>query len=451
MARVRVLAMDHYFDQDLKRLEAHPGIDVRRFPYQRLRRPALRVMGDAVATGLAPYNRPDLAPARARYARWLEREVRRLYLERRFDLIVLPSDTFFYVRCLPQAAHALGIPVVVVQKETTISHDTMTKHSLEMREEARFISDFMTVCSERQREFWVRAGADPELIEVTGQPRFDVYAEPVRRSVSGRRQVLFLSYFLDTYVPGVGRGKGLRVWEPLREATERALIDAVRRGICDVVVKCHPQQQHRAEVARYERLAGLSWMRGVSVADQDADTRDLILASDTVVGFQTTALYEAVAARKSTIYAAWGPEFERHRSGLIPFHDAPPSCLRHAGSAEALSVMLAADQAPEGSRCANWYEDALGRIDGHATDRVVNRLVAVAGTSRATGTRRALDRRRRQFAISLLARSIATETMWIAAIPVARLAGERRRVGIRLRHAREGRTLATATLRGKDR
>ena len=65
--------------------------------------------------------------------------------------------------------------------------------------------------------------------------------------------------------------------------------------------------------------AGTSWNVEVSVASVDADTRDLILASDIVVGFQTTALYEAVAARKRTIYAAWGAEYQLHQSGLIPF------------------------------------------------------------------------------------------------------------------------------------
>jgi hypothetical protein len=451
MARLGVLAMDHYFDQDLRSLEADPRVDVRRFPYQRLRRAALRMIGSAVATGLQAYNRPEVADARARYARWLNREVRRLYLERSFDVIVLPSDTFFYVRTLPQAAHALGIPVVVVQKETTISHDTMTQHSLEMREQARFISDFMTVCSDLQREFWMRAGADGDLISVTGQPRFDAYAEPRPRAVSQRKRVLFLSYFLDAYVPGVGRGRGLRTWEPLRTATESALIDAARRGTCDLVVKCHPQQPHRAEVARYARLAGTAWNVGVSVADVDADTRDLILASDVVVGFQTTALYEAVAARKRTIYAAWGAEYQRYRSGLIPFHTAPQSCLNHADSATSLSAMLDDDRTPERAQCASWYEQAIGPIDGHATDRVVERLATVAAAWPATDERRALERGRRRFAVSLLARSVAAATLWTAAMPVAVVAGERRRVGVRLRRAHEARSMAMASLHRENR
>ena len=71
MHPVRVLALDHFFDQDLRSLEAVPQLDVRRFPYQRLRRRAIRIMGDTVGRGLVAYNDPALAHARGLYAAWL--------------------------------------------------------------------------------------------------------------------------------------------------------------------------------------------------------------------------------------------------------------------------------------------------------------------------------------------------------------------------------------------
>ena len=204
---------------------------------------------------------------------------------------------------------------MVVQKETTISQATMETFSREVGAAAPFISDFMTVCSERQREFWVRAGADAGVIEVTGQPRFDVYATANEESPSTPRRVLFLTYALDAYVPGAGRGDGSLAWHSLREETEAALLEQVRAGACELVVKCHPQQGRAAEARRLAALAGPLWNHGISIAAQDADTRDVIMAADVVVGFQTTALYEAVAARRNVIYAAWGAAYERHRAG----------------------------------------------------------------------------------------------------------------------------------------
>jgi hypothetical protein len=446
MKSLRILALDHYFDQDLRALAANPRLDVRRIPYQRLRGPALRIMGKAVGTGLRAYNDPAIAAARSRYAAWLSREVERLYLERPFDIIVLPSDTFFYVRALPAAAHRLGIPVMVVQKETTISRATMERFSAEVATQAPFISDAMTVCSDRQKQFWTRAGADPDLVEVTGQPRFDMYASRPGAAAAPRRRLLFLTYALDAYVPGAGRGKGLRTWRPLRDATESVLLEAARTGTCEVVVKCHPQQHRRAEVARLEQLAGNTWEHGIQVAAQDADTRELIMAADIVIGFQTTALYEAVAAHRCAIYAAWGEEYERHRSGLIPFDEAPADCVRHATSAQALAALLTEVCAPRAS-CAAWYEEALGTVDGHAADRVAERVAIVAGAGHATGERLDIERRRRRFAVGLLARSVAAEALWTAAIPAAKIAGEQRRVAVRRQRAREGRALANESLR----
>jgi hypothetical protein len=448
---VRVLAMDHFFAQDLDALEAHPLLEVRRFPYQRLRGPAIRMMGAAVASGLHAYNRPSLAPARERYGAWLVREVRRLYLERAFDVMVIPSDTFFYVRSLPAAAHRLGLPVVVVQKETTISADTMEAHSAEMRGAAPFIADLMTVCSERHRQFWLRAGAPPERIEVTGQPRFDVYASPAPRRTGPRRRVLFLGYQLDAYVPGVGQGAGLTTWGPLRDETEAVLLEAARSGSCEVLVKCHPQQDHRVERARWERASGATWGRTVVMADVDADTRQLILDSDLVVGFQTTALYEAAAAGRSVIYAAWGTEYDRCRASLVPFEEAPAGCLRHATSATELRQLLASEPGVPRPGCRSWYEEALGPVDGLATDRVAQRLGAVAADWPPGAARLGLEARRRPYARVLLIRALAAEAAWTAAIPVAQLAGERRRVGIRRRRARAQRALATATLRSGSR
>lgn len=444
--RVRVLAMDHYFDQDLRALEAHPRLDIRRFPYQRLRGPAIRILGAEVATGLRAYARPGLEPQRRRYGTWLVGEVRRLYLERAFDVIVLPSDTFFYVRGLPEAAHALGVPVVVVQKETTISEATMEAHSAEMQVLAPFTADFMTVCSERHRQFWQRTGADRSLIEVTGQPRFDLYASQRATVRSARRRVLFLTYQLDAYVPGAGRGMGLRTWGPLRDATEAVLLDAVRQGGHEVVVKCHPQQDHRAEASRLAARAGPAWNHGLSLAAMDADTRELIVASDLVIGFQTTAMYETVAAGRTAVYAAWGEEYERYRDRLIPFHQAPPGCVHHATSAERLAALVASPPAlPAG--CADWYEEALGPVDGYAVARVADRLSAVAAAWPPSSTRRELELQRRRFAVGLLVRSATAEAVWTLAAPVARVAGQERRVRGRRKLAGQRRAMATVTLR----
>ena len=262
--------------------------------------------------------------------------------------------------------------------------------------------------------------------------------------------MLFLTYALDAYVPGAGRGDGSSTWESLRSETEAELLDQVRTESCDVIVKCHPQQDHAAEARRLAAIAGAAWKHGFSMAAQDADTRKLIMATDVVVGFQTTALYEAVAAGRTVIYAAWGDAYKRYRDGLIPFDRAPADCVRHARSAQMLATLLTEQTAPRSSGCETWYEWALGVVDGRSTDRVVERLMAVASAWSATETRRELDSRRRGFSVGLLARSLAKEAVWTAATPVAAALGQQRRVALRRRRAGDDRRIATRTLTDRE-
>ena len=108
--------------------------------------------------------------------------------------------------------------------------------------------------------------------------------------------------------------------------------------------------------------------------------------------------------------------------------------------------MIGAGRPAGGSHCITWSEEALGTLDGKATERVARRLEAVAGAWSATDRRRELDTRRRRYALGYLARSVAAETVWTVAAPVAVIAGEQRRVGVRRKRAREGRATAVATL-----
>ena len=321
-AALRVVVLDHYFGQDIAALRETAGqsIEWRVVPYFRFRNAANRIFPESVRDGLAPYSAPDLADVRARYADRLRREVGRLYREWPFDVFVLPSDTFYYVRELAPICHALGAPVIVVQKETTITDATFEQHAPDVAAHAPFVADRMTVCSERHKSFWVSAGADPNLIEVTGQPRFDVYtrgrAHPRWKEVGldgAPRTVLFLSYEIDAYLHGLPAELD---WATLRAQTEKALYEAVESG-WRVVVKLHPQQPFDDE-ARRLRATAPGFGRDVVLAQPDTDTRLLLLLADAVVGFQSTALLEALALRKPAAYAGWGVLHDAMAPALCP-------------------------------------------------------------------------------------------------------------------------------------
>src|SRR3954453_6781783 len=176
--RVELLVLDHFFDQDIDSLRRALGDDgrIRTISYEALRDEALAVFPTEVTQGLEPFAQPGWHALRAAYAERLAGLLADEYARRPFDAFVSPSDTFYYVRAAPEACQRLGVPFFVAQKEPTTSEHTMRVPSQRLREFAPPIATRMTVCSERHREFWLRAGADPERVVFTGQPRFDFYA-----------------------------------------------------------------------------------------------------------------------------------------------------------------------------------------------------------------------------------------------------------------------------------
>jgi hypothetical protein len=199
-----------------------------------------------------------------------------------------------------------------VQKETTISPYTMQVHSKTIGTHYPFVSDYMTVCSARQKQFWTNAGAPADKIEITGQPRFDFYHQPDRwqplealgtPKLPGRKRILMLSYMLGAYIPIADFESGKLSWAPLRNQTEDVLLELVQRGDYQLLVKPHPQQALADVAAIEKKLARASRVAGDALlVPASADTRHLLAAADVIVGFQTTALLEALLLDRNVIY-----------------------------------------------------------------------------------------------------------------------------------------------------
>jgi len=391
---MRLLVLDHFFDQDIAALRdaAAPDDELRVLPYEPLRTEALRVFPPEVARGLEPYARPELEDHRRRWAALLERYLEEEFSAWPFDALVLPSDLFFYVRAAPAACHRLGAPLLVVQKETTISPNTMIEHADRVRRYAPPLAYRMTVCSERQRDFWLNAGGEPDRIEVVGQPRFDLYA--AQAETGGERgddppKVLFFSYHVDAYHPSTGSRKP--VWEALHRQTEEGLWELARAG-WRVLVKPHPQQDFSAERRRIRSRAG---QLPIELVSPGGDARGLIAGADVVIGFQTTALLEAMAAAKPVLYTGWDPEAARLRDELVPFADWG-DVIHVIESADALAPTAreALGWRPDDSqrsRRSELVEGFLGPIDGHASERtlaVVRRTVEEWAAGRSPDVRR---------------------------------------------------------------
>lgn len=375
---MRFLVLDHYFSQDIAALEqvAAGEVELDVMPYDLLRSEALRILPPEVADGLAAFAKPELKNARRRYAGTLREIFEDRFSAVPFDAVVMPSDTFFYVRSAPEVAHDLGVPFLVLQKETTISDYTMREHTEELRRYAPPLADRMTVCSERHKSFWVRAGAESRRILVTGQPRFDFYLRPSEWPEDvpfgdGGPSVLFLSYAVDAYHPGEGSGEG--VWGSLHLETEQGLYELARRG-WRVLIKPHPQQAVDS-IREWRRRAGELWGRQVFLVDPQADVRPLVVAADVTVGFQTTALLEAMLADRPVVYTGWDREATDLGEDLIPFQQWE----REIAVVRRPQALVQAVIDARGSRCApdvlrrrrEIAESYLGPLDGGASERAL--------------------------------------------------------------------------------
>lgn len=396
---MQILAVDHFYDQDLQALvkALRPEDAFHVIPATRFRRLAERAFPvEAFATPGGPFA-ADLAPCWRQFTPKAERLADWLLAAYLPDVFVLPSDSLFYLRPIISRLAVLGVPTVVVQKETTITSDTMEAFSQEVGRYLPFMSCLMTVCSERQREFWVRSGAEPARLIVTGQPRFDVYRWSKERAQTDKPPVLlYLSYDDDAYVPPYSfSAPGDNTWRGQRRETEEVLAQLAEGG-WRIVAKRHPQQ-----------LARDDWLGPrVERADSNSDTRLLIVAADVVVGFQTTALFEAALAGKRTVHAGWGNLYERVRPDLIPFQDHP-GAVTHVGSPGELARALENWQAlPRPDEAALFpITEHLGPCDGKAGDRVVAILRDLG--ERASPTPALPTSHRRERALALLRGAVA--------------------------------------------
>ena len=391
---MRIAVMNHSFEHDIASLRhGSPGWEWRVVGLDYFYREAMKVFPPKVTESLASYNDPALAPYREQYRERLADLIEDLHAESRFDAFVAPSDSFFYLREAPYACHRLGVPFLVVQKETTIADWNMEQGARALRDHAPLVADHMTVCSERHRDYWVRAGADPSAMTVTGQPRFDFYSTPRREVLPypdhGGKTVLFFSYLPDFYHPGMVLADGTAAWQDMLDRTEADLWRLAAGG-WRVIVKPHPLQPLPAEIKRIRAATGPLFGRRVFLADPAGDVRRLIAGADVAVGFQSTVMLEAMVAGLPVVYTFWDREAQRISETLVPYHEFGNLIEVVDEADHFVDAVVNARPAPWGSEL--WKarravaEPHLGPLDGNATRRTVDALT------------RAIDRYRRTHA-----------------------------------------------------
>ncbi|MCI5065994.1 CDP-glycerol glycerophosphotransferase family protein [bacterium] len=396
---MKILFFDHFFHQDIRAMmEAAKdrGHEIRTVDYSQISLQANQVFPKLAFKGLENAFLPEFESQREQWADVSAQLFASLHENFPFDLFISPSDTFFYLRDFIRVGQEQGVPTVVLQKETAVAPNAIKTHAAEVKRLLPVMCDHMFVCCDKQQQFWIDSGGVEEKIEVTGQPRFDVYHHPeqvpswsqLNASFDyNKKVVLFLSYNLNTYAPEdlstyyateISKGPSDGPWRQLRDETEDALFRIADNGYT-VIIKPHPQQDPSGYIEDLQsRGAGDRIGRSIFLIDPNADSRYLIANSDILVGFQTTGLFEGMIAGKEVIYTHWTDPVIQSEDGLMEFHNEKKAVRVAKSSYDLFQLILNArtkvDDAASVDARKEFYERYLGTCDGNASVRVWDKL-----------------------------------------------------------------------------
>ena len=332
-----LLALNHFFDQDLRALE----ISNRDYNF-------VKIDTTILFKGAKIHFSPDVQAMRVPYEsehpanrkNWYK-EAAYIYdlLDNRFHmkLIITPADCYYWIREFIEVARHRGIKTIVINKEGTVSPEYFESESARIRNNAPFLSDHLFVWSERQRSYWNRAGVSDDFISVIGQPRSDLFFLEKKNEIDRlfpKKQplVTFFSYMDDAYIPvTLVQREGLS-WRGMKKETHEEIARLANKyRQYNFIIKTHPQQPDLYELQRKYSSDNLRVIGGASTANE------LIQRSVLIIAFQTTAIIEAMFLNKRVIYTFWDKNIPRLQDDLLPFHKA--SGIRIAYSLDELRQM----------------------------------------------------------------------------------------------------------------
>ena len=326
---VKIAVFNHFLDQDLKAMQyaVQNGslTDISIIPISIIYAWACFYFPESV-TEFTGYIDPKLNAAKLAFRARLAKTLRQLKNEVPKVTFLAPADQFFWVREFVLACKEVGYPFIVLDKEGTRSDDYFKLHTEEIKRYMPPLADYFLVWSQRQVEFHVMSGCDREKVFIVGQPRSDFWFYQERwqeknaffRSLGidpEKKTILYFDFENNNYIHDNYFRRGFN-WDALLADIHGELYKiAQAHPNVNVLFKLHPQalnvDQVRAEINAL-RLTNIHLLTGAELSN------DLIVNSDLVIGFQTTALLDTMLTAKPVIYAWWGnaPGFKEH---LLPF------------------------------------------------------------------------------------------------------------------------------------
>jgi hypothetical protein len=321
--QLKVLVINHFFDGEIEALLSqinNESISLKYiYPEPTFTRAFVWFSSD-LQNAYIPYDSEEVASVRIRFNEFCEKAFWKLQKKYKFDCIVTPSDSFFWIREFILVAEKYGVLTIVADKEGVISpYDYLTAPP-RIREFYPALAKCFFVWSERQKSFWMKSGVPIDNIKVIGSIRTDNFIHlPV---CTEKKSVLYFDFDIDAYINifdwNLLRYTGSRSWGELRDSFHKVIYKvAIKNPELIFYLKCHPQQI----VSNFpDELINLDNVKIIKGAPKGIPI--LMSQSIVVLGFQTTALLEASLSGIPVVYGAWGKLYDAVNSYLLPWHES---------------------------------------------------------------------------------------------------------------------------------
>lgn len=322
--RKHIVVLNHFFDQDISSLKnANKKFKitiVSAFTFNKVFRQFVQYTSDEWSS----INDEVNISKRVDYTNFFKKWILPIFHRFKVNVFLTPSDQYPYLRDIIPLFRKEEIINIVIDKEGTITPYDFTEFSSSIKKHNPFISDLIIVWNNRQKLFWNKCGIkDDSIIHVLGQPRSDFWFRDQKPSrillktmPREKINVLFFSFDKFYYIPEHMFKSGEITWNLLyRELHFGILSCAKKYPHINFIIKTHPQQCSLDN----EVISIVNQLDNVNIVGGAKLSNELILNSHIVIGFQTTALIEAMLCGKPIIYSYWG-DAPKIANLLIPFH-----------------------------------------------------------------------------------------------------------------------------------
>ena len=285
---------------------------------------------------------PDVQATKLAYRDYLSKLWIKLGYLYRFDAVLSGNFGYFAEHELAAALESRGVPFIILQKENLKTPGFMEFFSFLYRcRRGPFLGRRILVYNQIERQLEIDNGViTPDRVDITGMPRLDrihAWRKSQATGVKGKPKVLFFSFGPKTglpIMPRKSRGGVFRDYEKLpkemenlhweglcRDAHEAMVRLAQSHPDVEIIIKTKIRERELSAmveiIGRYEETpSNLKIVTG-------GDPLALIKESRVVCGFNTTALFESLAAGKPVV----SPRFqealdERMQPFIVDMEDA---------------------------------------------------------------------------------------------------------------------------------